>query len=224
MADDRIFNFNGPTTFNDIHDNHNCTIIVPSPTEESGNRGDKSRGRPRTAGPVPVIPAKPRELMTFSRRGILEEHVKLLYVQMVNDGWIMPETDVADFISLFSGERSECRVIWAGKYGKGTLVFLFQYLEENGLISFPKGYTLPNILMGHFVDKEGKFLTNLDNGDPANEKAGVEIMAFAATLKIRSDRTGRRADRIDHDDDEMGYGDGLNENDIESEGLKIHKR
>lgn len=30
MAGDRIFNFNGPgVVFNDIHDNHNCTIIVP---------------------------------------------------------------------------------------------------------------------------------------------------------------------------------------------------
>lgn len=30
MSEKRVFNFNGANvTFNDIHDNHNCTIIVP---------------------------------------------------------------------------------------------------------------------------------------------------------------------------------------------------
>ena len=29
MAGDRVFNFHGNVTFNDIHDNHHCTIIVP---------------------------------------------------------------------------------------------------------------------------------------------------------------------------------------------------
>lgn len=34
MAGDRVFNFNGANvTFNDIHDNHHCTIIVPKGKE-----------------------------------------------------------------------------------------------------------------------------------------------------------------------------------------------
>lgn len=36
MAGDRVFNFNGASvTFNDIHDNHNCTIVVPKGRTES---------------------------------------------------------------------------------------------------------------------------------------------------------------------------------------------
>ena len=141
---------------------------------------------------------------------------------MVEDGWISKETKADDFLDLFSGLRSDCTIIWADKYGKGTLVVFFKTIESYGLISIPKGFTLPNILMGHFVDKEGNFLTNLDNGDPAAEKSGPEMQEYINILRLNANRAGRRA-KI-QDDDELGYGDALNENNIESEGLSIHNR
>ena len=98
---------------------------------------------------------KVRELMTFSKRGITDEHLKLLFQQMMEDGWISKESRADYFLELFSGERSECTIIWEGKYGKGTLVYFFKHIEFEGLISVPRGFTIPNILMGHFVDKEG---------------------------------------------------------------------
>lgn len=113
-----------------------------------------------------------RELMTFRSRGINDQCLKLLYQQMVKDGWIEARTLESDFLDLFSGQRSEGVIYWAGKYGKGTLVFLFRYMEMEGLIEYDAAFTLPKILMGHFVDTKGQALTNLDNGDPASDKAG----------------------------------------------------
>lgn len=226
MADDRIFNFNGPAVFNDIHDNKDCTIIIPSPTDNTKKAAGQMTTKPERKSSLPKLQKKkdekPRELMTFCKRGILDANIRLLYSQMVEDGWIGKETKADDFLDLFSGQRSDCTIIWADKYGKGTLVVFFKTIESYGLISIPKGFTLPNILMGHFVDKEGNFLTNLDNGDPAAEKSGPEMQEYINILRLNANRAGRRA-KI-QDDDELGYGDALNENDIESEGLSIHKR
>lgn len=165
---------------------------------------------------------KPRELMTFSKRGILDANIRLLYSQMVKDGWIGEDTNPDDFLDLFSGQRSECTVIWAGKYGKGTLVYFFKVIKSQKLISTPKGFTLPNILMGHFVDKEGNFLTNLDKGDSAAEKAGPEMTEYIRFLKLNAGQAARKAKS--QDDNELGYGDAINEKDIKSEGMSIHKR
>ena len=46
MADDRIFNFNGPAVFNDIHDNKDCTIIVPSPTDNTKKAAGQMATKP----------------------------------------------------------------------------------------------------------------------------------------------------------------------------------
>ena len=147
---------------------------------------------------------KPRELMTFSKRGILNEHLKLLFKQMMDDGWISKESRTDDFLDLFSGERSECTIPWEGKYGKGTLVYFFKHIEYEGLISVPKGFTIPNILMGHFVDKEGNLLTNLDKGDSPCEKCGNEVMEYVKILKANAARAGRRPAREEYDEEDFG--------------------
>ena len=145
---------------------------------------------------------KVRELMTFSKRGITDEHLKLLFQQMMEDGWISKESRADYFLELFSGERSECTIIWEGKYGKGTLVYFFKHIEFEGLISVPKGFTIPNILMGHFVDKEGNLLTHLDKGDPVCEKCGKEVMEYVRILKINAARAGRRPAREEYEEEE----------------------
>lgn len=147
---------------------------------------------------------KARELMTFSKRGILNGHLKLLFKQMMDDGWISKESRADDFLDLFSGELSECTITWAGKYGKGTLVYFFKHLEFEGLISVPKGFTIPNILMGHFVDEEGNLLTNLDKGDPPCEKCGNEVKEYVRILKTNAARAGRRPAREEYDEEDFG--------------------
>lgn len=164
-----------------------------------------------------------RELMTFRSRGVHEQCLKLLYQQMVKDEWIEARTTCNDFIELFSGDRSEGIIYWSGKYGKGTLVCLFRLMEVEGLIEYDEVFTLPKILMGHFVDTNGQHLTNLDNGDPANEKAGREMQDYIKILKYNPARAIRKRP-ADDDDDDFGpkYGDAYDSYDHQD--LQYHNK
>ncbi len=131
---------------------------------------------------------KPRETMTFGRKsGVTEGHIVLLYQKLVKEGWI--EGNDADFKALFSGSRDEdCELVWLGKYGKGTLVELFKQLAGAGLIEVPQGFTLSAILEGHFKDKNGQWLTGLDKGDAANDKAMPVIKECIKQMKTDPQR------------------------------------
>ena len=224
MADSRTFNFNGPTVFNDIHDNKDCTIVVPAPTDNvksaAGEMATKpKRQKPERTSTLPQLgkdkeSTRARDLNTFKKKGILEGNIRVLYSQMVEAKWIEPETLEQDFVDLFSGELSEGKIIWSKKYGKGTLVFLFQYFETQEVITVPRGHTIPNILMGHFVDKEGNYLTNLDNGDAPNDAAGKEIQAFLNTLMTKAFLTDSRGNGS------SDYDDSLNPYELDKEGLR----
>ena len=180
--------------------------------------------RPSTLARVKKTDDKPRELMTFSKRGILKEHLKLLYQQLVADGWLARETQIDAFLDLFSGERSESTIIWAGKYGKGTLVYLFQQMALDGVISVPQGFSIPNILMGHVTDPEGNLLTNLDKGDAPAQKSGAEIMEYMNILKQNANRMGRRPARPEEDEEGDLYGNDLNPYELGEEGLHCSSR
>lgn len=163
-----------------------------------------------------------RELMTFRSRGVHDECLKLFYNQLITDGWIEARTKEADFLELFSGSRSEGVIYWSGKYGKGTLVFLFRYMEMEGLIEYDATFTLPNILMGHFVDTKGQSLTNLDNGDPANDKAGKEIEDYIKILKFNPARAIRKKRHDDDDDFGPQYGDAYDS--FDHQDMHLHNR
>ena len=141
-------------------------------------------------------PPKPRELMTLKRRSkVLDGHLTLFFQKLTKEGWI--DGFEANFKNLFSGQRDEnCQLTWTGLYGKGTLVELFKQLIKAELIDVPAGFTLSSILEGHFMDKQGQWLTGLDNGDPAHNKALPVIQECINLLKISPD-----ADRDDLDDD-----------------------
>lgn len=141
-------------------------------------------------------PPKPREVMTLKRRSkVLDGHLTLLFQKLTKEGWI--DGFEANFKNLFSGQRVEnCQLTWTGLYGKGTLVELFKQLIKAELIDVPAGFTLSSILEGHFMDKQGHWLTGLDNGDPAHNKALPVIQECINLLKISPD-----ADRDDLDED-----------------------
>lgn len=163
-----------------------------------------------------------RELMTFRSRGVHDQCLKLFYNQLITDGWIEARTKEPDFLELFSGARSEGIIYWAGKYGKGTLVFLFRYMEMEGLIEYDAAFTLPNILMGHFVDSKGQALTNLDNGDPANDKAGKEIEDYMKILKYNPARAIRKKRRDDDDSYGPQYGDAYDS--FDHQDMHLHNK
>ena len=133
-------------------------------------------------------PEKPRETMTFKRKAsVTEPHLLLLYMALTKEQWI--DGNDADFKALFSGNRDEdCELVWLGKCGKGTLVELFKQMAGAGLIVVPQGFTLSAILEGHFKDKNGQWLTGLDKGDAANDKAMPVIKECIKQMKTDPQR------------------------------------
>ena len=167
--------------------------------EQNPEAGSTRETKKASAKKKSAMPEKPRETMTFRRRGsVTEPHLLLLYMALTKEGWI--EGNDADFKALFSGSRDEdCELVWLGKYGKGTLVELFRQLAEEGLIEVPPGFTLPAILEGHFKDRQGHWLTGLDKGDAANDKALPVIQECKKQLKIDPQRLLKGDDEDDED-------------------------
>lgn len=162
-------------------------------------------------------PKKPRETMTFGRKsGVTDGHMTLLYQKLVKEEWI--EGNEADFKALFSGKRDEnCELTWKGLFGKGTLVELFKRFVAERLITVAEGFTLPAILEGHFKDANGAWLTGLDKGNSANDKALPIITECVRLLKASPDQLIYGA----YDDDE----DFKSEYDpFDHQDLNLHKR
>ena len=162
-------------------------------------------------------PKKPRETMTFGRKsGVTDGHMTLLYQKLVKEEWI--EGNEADFKALFSGKRDEnCELTWKGMFGKGTLVELFKRFVAERLITVAEGFTLPAILEGHFKDANGAWLTGLDKGNSANDKALPIITECVRLLKASPDQLIYGA----YDDDE----DFKSEYDpFDHQDLNLHKR
>ena len=159
---------------------------------------------------------KVREIMTFKRKSsVTDAHLIILFAQLAHDGWI--EGDEVKFKALFSGKLDKnCELTWCGKYGKGTLVGLFKQLVDEGLVIVPDGYTISAILEGHFKDIDGKWLTGLDKGDKANNKALPQIQAYKQLMSasIESLRDGSYA----NDDDDLRY------DSYDHQDMKYHKK
>lgn len=163
---------------------------------------DNNKERVHTRIKPKLKQARDRELMTFRRRGsVTEGHLTLLHSKLTEEGWI--DGIEGDFKALFSGQRDEaCTLTWLGKYGNGTLVELFRQLVSEGLVIVPKGYSLPYILEGHFKDLEGKWLTRLDKGDKAHDKALPVIQECVDLLKMNVKQLIQKLRGVMEDEDE----------------------
>ena len=157
---------------------------------------------------------KPRETMTFKRgKNVLEGHLSLLYFKLTHEKWI--EGHEANFKALFSGKKDEdCELTWLSSFGKGTLVWLFKTLVNEGLIEVPKGYTLPAILEGHFKDKEGQWLKGLDKGDKPNDKAKTTMVECVKLLKTKPNNG--------HEDQSEDFQ--LKHDPYDRQDIKLHKK
>ena len=183
---------------------------VPAPKAASNSK--KNSGK-KDSGDKPE---KPRETMTFRRKGsVMEGHLTLLFNVLTEDEWI--DGNEADFKALFSGKADEdCQLTWKGKYGKGTLVELFKQLVNATLVIVPDGFTLPAILEGHFKDTKGNWLTGLDKGNAANDKA-LPFIAECVKL-LKADPRQLLDGSYDDEDFQSKY------DPYDHQDLNIHKR
>lgn len=127
MAGDRIFNFHGPATFNDIHDNKDCTIIVPPTTDNVKAAADQMATTPKKKPKSKSETDKPArqhgdKFAVFRMgSGFSVNHVNPLYAWLVKREWISGQTPLDVFKMLFGGGANDCEVGWTGEVGIGTL-------------------------------------------------------------------------------------------------------
>lgn len=195
----------------ELYDVYAAVLLLEKYGDVTDNKAGKSK---KCTGSKPQ---KQRETMTFKRKGkVTEPHLLLLYMMLTKEQWI--EGNDADFKALFSGSRDEdCELTWTGKFGKGTLVELFRQMVSAGQIEVPQGFTLSAILEGHFKDKQGKWLTGLDKGDSANDKALPVIQECIKQLNIDPQRL-LNGDYEDNEDFQSKY------DEYDQQDLHWHKR
>lgn len=188
MAGDRIFNFHGSAVFNDIHDNKDCTIIVPSPTDNVKSVANEMATAPK---------AKKKPKCTSETDKSIRQHgdnyavfgmgsgfdinrTEFLRKYMLKNEWISPQTSEYLFRMLFDDKVNDCEIQWTGNVGKGNLKYLFESLVTKRFIILPKGYGVNQILEAHFVDKDENFITSLNSS-----KVSDKLMPLIDTVTAK---------------------------------------
>ena len=137
------------------------------------------------------------EYPVFSKgMGVTDEHIIALYRFLTTRGWISTQSSVVDFQRLFSGESNDCEIIWMGMDKQGNneptilgisaLYVLFKRMADEQLISLGgKSSRIGPILESHFVDTEGRFLTDVSNIRKTSFMAEDYIEKILRMMKTR---------------------------------------
>ncbi len=84
-----------------------------------------------------------------------------LYQFLLRAQWIASDTPPDDFLAIFSGEVTNCKIRWTGK--NTYLVYLFRLLIDKKYISTPKGIGRWMIVGSHFIDAHNRLFTLLNS-------------------------------------------------------------
>ena len=144
----------------------------------------------RTLSPAPRIRRKPAShrltSATFSYRWFESEQRRIiqLYQCLLCADWIASDTNPEDFLSLFSGHYTYCKIHWASK--KTYLVYLFKLLTDRRYISTPKGVGRWMIVSSHFVDVHGRLFTHLNSQrTPLKVQQAIDQLAELLNAAIK---------------------------------------
>ena len=100
---------------------------------------------------------------TFTYRWLTTapHRITTLYQYLLRAKWIASDTPPDDFLAIFSGEVTNCKIRWTGK--KTYLVYLFRLLTDKKYISTPKGIGRWMIVGSHFIDAHNRLFTLLNS-------------------------------------------------------------
>ena len=121
-----------------------------------------------TISPTPSYKPKVKRLTprvtnaTFTYRWLATapHRITNLYQYLLRAKWIASDTPPDDFLAIFSGEVTNCKIRWTGK--KTHLVYLFRLLIDRQYISTPKGIGRWMIVGSHFIDAHSRQFTFLN--------------------------------------------------------------
>ncbi|MBR6601865.1 MAG: hypothetical protein IKK87_08495 [Bacteroidaceae bacterium] len=155
-----------------------CLLPVPqgetlpvsvAPTTTAHSPKPKSKGKAKA-----TVTDKEPLLETFTRKkGLTDQHFALLLGTLQQEGWISQDTQPDDFILLFSGRPSDCRITWNPAVGKGILRDLFKMMIDGRFIAPPDGYQYLRIVESHFIYPNGQHLHGLKGGYTSRKAASV---------------------------------------------------
>lgn len=120
---------------------------------------------------------------TFTYRWLANapQRITTLYQYLLRAQWIAADTNPDDFLAIFSGETTNCKIRWISK--KTHLVYLFRLLTDRQYISTPKGIGRWMIVGSHFVDTHHRPFAFL-NSQRIPVKAQPAIEQLAELLNI----------------------------------------
>lgn len=180
----------------------------------SGKKADNAtpHNKPATKEPVQT---RERKLMTFKKKNITDGHLTVLFMKLAQEGWI--EGDEESFKSLFFGKNANCVIVWTGKVGKSTLLYLFKQLIKEGFIELKAGFTVAHVLEDHFKNKEGVWLSGLDKGDAPNKKAMPVVEECLSIMRFTPDNLLDSARDMSND-----YADDYDR--FDTQDMRLHRR
>lgn len=114
---------------------------------------------------------------TFTYRWIkTDEHrIAELYQRLLRAKWI-DEKNPDNFMELFSGKESNCKIKWIGT--RQHLAYLFKLLIEREYIIEPQSVGKWVVVCSHFVDKNSRQFRNMNKlADPVKANAVIDMMA-----------------------------------------------
>ena len=138
----------------DIHDNEvvNLNIDKATLSVDKGEIAQKMEknpgGRPKRAG-TPINKA-----FIYDADDETNVRLQLFYNGLKVLGWIREDTDLRDFLSVFSGGETTCRIVWMGDIN--ALAGLFKELITlRELVKLPEGETIWVMVNARFWEREG---------------------------------------------------------------------
>jgi hypothetical protein len=91
------------------------------------------------------------------------DNIKAFYEELVDRKLISKDEPYPNFKHLLLGEEVKTPIKWIG--GKSELVYLFRYLVNEKAVLHPsEGYTIWDVVVHCFVDKDGNCYDNLNLG------------------------------------------------------------
>lgn len=113
-------------------------------------KSSSKRGRPRKTGKATQKSFVYRALTDADTN----QHLQFLYNGLKQLQWIAADTLQKNFLKIFSGEETSCRVVWTGDIN--TLAELFRELvQRKKYVQLPEGESIWVMVNARFWEKEG---------------------------------------------------------------------
>lgn len=148
----------------DIHDNEVVNLSVDKGTV-SVDKGEMAEGKSKNKGGRPKRAGKTiNKAFLYEGGEETQARLQLFCNQLKKLNWIRKDTDLRDFLRIFFGVETTCKIVWTGDIN--VLSELFKELVTNkGFVKLPEKESIWVMVNARFWDHEG-------NKEFGNERLG----------------------------------------------------